>query len=178
MKWIVYGVGGLLSLVGLAVVVLLVLGSRGSTLSATVEIAKPAATVFNWVATPQKHKSWVSWLVDVQDLTPGNTGAGAKHVYVMEDRNNNNQRMDIASEVTRYEEARRLEARLEAKEGFTGTVHYELQPIDANHTRLVYTADYTFHHWLAKLLGPVIRRSAQQKLEEDLARLKQHAEAE
>ena len=36
----------------------------------------------------------------------------------------------------------------------------------------------SYEHWLAKLLEPVISRSAQQKLEEDLQRLKQQAEAE
>ncbi len=96
----------------------------------------------------------------------------------MEDRNNNNQRMNINSEVTRLEPDRLLETRLNAPEGFTGTVLYQLQPIDANRTRLSYTADYKFDHWLAKLLEPMISRSAKQKLDEDIARLKQKAEAE
>jgi hypothetical protein len=57
-------------------------------------------------------------------------------------------------------------------------VTYELQPIDAERTRLHYRSAYKFHHWLARIFEPVISRSAQQKLDEDLARLKQRAEAE
>ena len=37
----------------------------------------------------------------------------------MEDRNNNNQRMDIEAEVTRHEANRLREARLNVSEGFT-----------------------------------------------------------
>ena len=40
----------------------------------------------------------------------------------MEDRNNNNQRMDIQTEVTRVEPDRLLEVRLNVPAGFTGTV--------------------------------------------------------
>ena len=71
-----------------------------------------------------------------------------------------------------------LEARLNVPEGFTGTIIYELQPIDANRTHVTYRATYQFDHWLAKLLEPVISRSAQQKLNEDFERMKQKAEAE
>ncbi len=62
-------------------------------------------------------------------------------------------------------------------EGFTGTVTYELQPLDASRTQLTYRAAFEYDHWLAKLLEPVINRSARQKSVEDLARLKQLAEA-
>jgi carbon monoxide dehydrogenase subunit G len=96
----------------------------------------------------------------------------------MEDRNNNNMRMDIQSEVVRYEPDRLIETKVEATGGFTGDVRYELEPMDGTRTRLTYRANYQFDHWLAKLLEPVISRSAQQKLDEDIARLKQQVEAE
>jgi hypothetical protein len=95
----------------------------------------------------------------------------------MEDRNNGNQRMDIESEIVRYEPGRLLEARLNVPAGFTGEVRYELEPMDANRTRLTCRANYQFDRWLARLLEPTISRSAQQKLKDDLARLKQQAAA-
>jgi len=180
MKWVAYLFGGVVGLIGLAVIVLLIMGGgRGeSRLAASVEIARPPSVVFTWITEPERVKSWVGWLVEIQSLTPGNAGVGAREVWVMEDRNNNNQRMNVNTEVTRLEPNRLLETRLSALEGFTGNVVYQLQPIDANRTRLNYTADYKFEHWLAKLLEPVISRSAQHKLDEDVARLKQRAEAE
>ena len=105
-------------------------------------------------------------------------GVGAKHLWVLEDRNNDNQRIEIASQVTRYEQDRLVETRVEAPAAFTGDVSYELQSMDANRTRLTYRALYRYDGLLAKLLEPVISRSAQRKLEEDLQRLKQRAEAE
>jgi uncharacterized membrane protein len=180
MRWLLYALAGIGGLLVVAVIVLLFLGGfRGeSRLVAQIDIAKPAGTVFAWVSQPAKLKSWVGWMVDVRDLTPSQSGVGSRQVWVMEDRNNNNQLMNIASEVTRHEPDRVLESRVSAAEGFTGEVRYELEPIDASKTKLTYVANYKFEHWLAKLLEPIISRSAQQKLEEDLQRLKQQVEKE
>ena len=179
MRWLLYALAGVGGLLVLCVIVLLFLGGfRGeSRLVASIDIARPPGTVFTWVSQPEKLKSWVGWMIDVRELTPAPTGVGAKQVWVMEDRNNNNQRMDIATEITRHEPDRLLEARVSAAEGFTGEVRYELESADNKQTRLTYTANYKFDHWLAKLLEPVISRSAQQKLEDDLQRLKQQVEA-
>ena len=179
MKWLLYALAGVGGLLVICIIVLLFLGGfRGeSRLVASVDIAKPPSTVFTWVSRPEKLKSWVGWLVDIRDLTPSQTGVGSRQVWVMEDRNNNNQLMDIATEVTKHEADRVLEAKVSAAEGFTGDVRYELEPMNASKTKLTYRAHYKFDHWLAKLLEPIISRSAQQKLEEDLQRLKQQVEA-
>ena len=180
MRWILYLFASVVALVALAVIALLVIGGgRGEAEHVTsVDIARPASTVFRWITEPPRMKSWVGWMVDIQSLTPQTSGVGARHVWVMEDRNNNNQRMDIQSEVTRYESDRLLESRLHVPNGFAGTVTYQLEPLEPNRTRLTYRAAFKYDHWLAKLMEPLISRSAQQKLEEDLARLKQKAEAE
>lgn len=179
MKWLLYLGAGVLALLVVAVVVLLAIGGgRGeSRLAATVDIDRSAPVVFEWVTRPERLKSWVGWLIEVRTQSPSATEVGSQQVWVMEDRNNNNQRMDIHSEVIRLDPDRLLTTRQRAAEGFTGEVTYELQPLDASRTRLTYRAEYHFEHWLARLLGPIITRSAQQKLEEDLARLKQQAEA-
>jgi carbon monoxide dehydrogenase subunit G len=180
MKWLVYGLVAIVGVVVLAVLVLLLLGgARGeSRLQATIEIARPAAVVFDWITQPSRVQSWVGWLVEIQSLTPGEPRVGSREIWVMEDRNNNNQRMEIESEIIDLGDDRLLSARLNAQGGFQGTVTYGLEPMGPHRTKLQYFADYKYEHWLAKLLGPVIARSAQQKLQEDLARLKQLAEAE
>ena len=180
MKWLLYVLAGVVGLIVLAVVALLAIGGgRGEAhFDRSVEIARPASTVFKWITDPAHMKSWVGWLVDVQDLTPGTTGVGARQVWVMEDRNNNNQRMNIQSHVTRFESERVVETQLHVPQVMSGTVTYQLEPLDGNRTRLTYRAAYQYDHWLAKLMEPLITRSADQKLVEDLARLKQQAEAE
>ncbi len=180
MRWLLYTLAGVVGLVVIAVLVLLAMGGgRGeSHLSATIEIDRPATTVFAWVSEPSRQKAWVGWLVDVRPVKFAGPGVGARDVWVMEDRNNNNQLMEITVDVTRVDAPHLLESRLTAPAGFDGMVAYRLDQVSASRTRLTYTATFHFQHWLAKLLEPVIRRSAQHKLEEDLARLKQRAEAE
>jgi uncharacterized protein YndB with AHSA1/START domain len=178
MKWLMYFVAGVVALLVLAVVVLLVLGRGDSRLAASVEIARPADVVFEWVTEPERVRAWVGWLVEIRPVTPQQAQVGARQVWVMEDRNNNNQLMNIESEIVAYQPPRAVSAQVSAIEGFTGTVEYAIEPLGPDRARLQYTAAYQFHHWLATLLKPVITRAAQQKLEEDLARLKQKAEAD
>lgn len=179
MKWIIYVAGSLVALCILAVVVLLLLGASSEhRIASSVEIDRPADVVFAWVTEPQRLQAWIGWLVDIRSVTPQQGQVGARQVWVMEDRNNNNARMEIASEVMTFRPGQALEARLEAPGAFTGAVNYQLEPLGPNRTRLNYSMSYEYQHWFARLLEPIIARSARQKLEEDLARLKQRAEAE
>jgi uncharacterized protein YndB with AHSA1/START domain len=180
MRWLLYLLAAGIGLVVLAVVVLLALGARSSAgqFETSIEIDRPAPVVFSFLTQPERIKSWMGWLVEIRSLSPGDRGVGARDVWVMEDRNNNNQRMDIEVETTRLDSDRVLEATLTVPMGFTGRVSYELQPLDARRTRLTYRAWFKYEHWLARLMEPIISRSAAQKLEEDLLRLKQKAEAE
>jgi uncharacterized membrane protein len=173
MKWVLYALAGVGGLLVICVVVLLALGGyRGeSRLVASIDIAKPPGTVFPFITQPEKLKSWVSWLVEVKEVAP------ARQVWVMEDRNNNNQLMNIETDIVRADPGRLLEVNVAAAEGFTGNIRYELESSGSEQTRLTYVGSYKFQHWLAKLLEPVISRSAQQKLEDDLRRLKQQVEA-
>ncbi len=72
MKWVLYLLAGAVGLIALAVVVLLVMGGgRGeSRLVTDVEIARPANVVFTWITEPERVKSWVGWLIEIQSLTP------------------------------------------------------------------------------------------------------------
>jgi uncharacterized protein YndB with AHSA1/START domain len=180
MRWLMYALTAVVGLILLAIVVLLAMGGgRGeSQLLASTEIDRPAATVFAWLTEPPRLKAWVGWLVDVRTVQAAGTGgAGARDVWVMEDRNNNNQLMEITVDTTRVEPPHRLVAQLAAPAGFEGTVEYTLEDLTPGRTRVTYLGKYRYHHWFAKLLAPVITRAAQQKLEEDLARLKQRIEA-
>jgi uncharacterized protein YndB with AHSA1/START domain len=177
MKWLLYAGMGLVAVGVVAVVVLLALGRGESRLVAHVEVERSPEEVFLWVTDPPRVKQWVGWLKEIRPLTPEQGHVGARQIWVMEDRNNNNQLMEITTEYVAYAAPSALTARVSADEGFTGTVEYALERLGPARTRLHYTGSYQFHHWLATLLEPVITRSAQQKLEEDLARLKQQAEA-
>jgi uncharacterized membrane protein len=179
MKWILYLAGSVVGLLAIAIVVLLVLGALSERrIDATVDIDRPADAVFAWVTEPRRLQAWIGWLIDIRNVTPQQGLVGSRQVWVMEDRNNNNARMEIETEFVIYRPGQALNARLNAPGAFTGAVDYVLEPLGPNRTRLKYSMSYDYQMWLARLLEPIIARSARQKLEEDLARLKQRAEAE
>jgi uncharacterized membrane protein len=179
MKWILYLAGSVVGLLAIAVVVLVVLGALSERrIHATVDIDRPADVVFAWVTEPRRLQAWIGWLVDIRNVTPQQGQVGSRQVWVMEDRNNNNARMEIETEFVTYRPGRGLTARLNAPGAFIGAVDYVLEPLGPNRTRLKYSMSYEYQMWLARLLEPIIARSARQKLEEDLQRLKQRAEAE
>lgn len=176
MKWVRYAGLGLSASLLVGIATLWMLSHGNSRLEAHVEIEQPPEVVFTWVTEPERVKRWLGWLKEIRPVTPQQDVVGARQIWVMEDRNNGNQLMEIDTELVSYDEPRSVTSRLTAAEGFTGTVSYDLQPVGAERTRVRYVGSYEFEHWLAKLLEPVITRSAQQKLEEDLARLKREAE--
>lgn len=178
MKWIVRAL--------LAVVVLLLLALTGlfvasqqegaASMSGTVTINRPAAEVWPYLVEGDKLKSWVGWLVDVKDEGGPFAAVGARQVWTMEDRNNNNQLMRIAGVAEAMEPPSKLVVRVSAAEGFSGVTRYEMKDLGAR-TELKASAEYEMKQWFAKLLIPLIMNQARQKFNEDLQRLKTNAEA-
>ena len=157
MKWLMYPLYAIAGLVAIALIILLFLGgARGQARHVvSVDIARPAATVFAAVSGPDAIAAPIALLVDNQE-----------------------QRGAIESETTGFEQDRLVAAHVRVPSQFTADVRYELEPKDARRTRLTYRVSIHYERWLAKLLEPVISRSAQQKLEEYIARLTQRLEGE
>lgn len=177
-RWALYAAGGLAALLLLAAGGLWAAGLRqdAGVLRAQTEVALPAATVWPWLQEPAKLKSWVGWLVDVRHPEPGRTGVGSREVWVMEDRNNGNQLMEIDATVSHYEPPRRLVLRNAVAGMFHGQHSYVLTDMGNGRTRVEMEGRYHFEDRLARLLEPVITRAAQDKAVEDLARLKAQVE--
>lgn len=177
MKWLAWGVAGLLGLVLVMVGVLWVLGRRGDAgrVQASVDVDRPPAEVWAWITEPEKEKAWVSWLVEVK--ADGPARVGSHQVWVMEDRNNGNARVQIGSVATAVEPGRRLEVRLSAPGMFTGDAVYALEDLGNGQTRLAVDSRYRYDMAFARLMEPLITPSAKKKFLEDLSRLKTLAES-
>jgi uncharacterized protein YndB with AHSA1/START domain len=176
MKWLGWGVAGLLGLVLVMACVLWVLGRRDEAgrIQASIDIGRSPAEVWAWITEPKKEKAWVSWLVEVKG--DGQTKAGSRQVWVMEDRNNNNQRMEIESVATAVEPGHRLDVRLSAPGMFSGDAVYTLTDLGNGRTRLSTDSRYRYDMAFARLMEPLITPSARKKFVEDLARLRTLAE--
>ena len=173
MNWIKKLLWAVAVLVTVAVLVLLGAGMRSSAgeMDVAVDLNRPAAVVFPWLAEGDKLKQWVSWLKDVRTVAPGQNGVGVKQVWVMEDRNNNNAPMEILSESTVYDPPRRLAAKLSVKDSFSGVASYELTE-QGGRTTVRSRGRFAYHEWFARLLEPVITPAANKKQAGDFATLK------
>jgi uncharacterized protein YndB with AHSA1/START domain len=139
----------------------------------TVEIAAPRERVFAWLTEPELMLRWVGGLRDFRPLDP-EPGPGARAQQVVE---LGGRRMDVRSEITRYEPGEAVEARLDGK-GFEVETAYSLDATDGTTTCVRATVHTRLHGLGGRLLGGVVERGAQRKLEGDLARLKELVEAD
>ena len=104
------------------------------------------------------------------------SGVGSKALWVMEDRDHNNQKMEIADEVVEYDPPRRIKVRFSSAEGFDGDGVFTLTDLGNGRTRVDQVGEYRFHQWMAKLFLPLIMHSAGSKAVEDMQRLKSKVE--
>src|SRR5260370_31406214 len=68
--------------------------------------------IWPWLFQPDKVKAWVSWLVEVREQGTGEPAVGQSSVWVVEDRNNGNARMEVTGTVEAVEPNRRIAIRL------------------------------------------------------------------
>lgn len=138
----------------------------------TIEIQAPRDRVFAWLVEPELMLRWIGGLREFDPLDP-EPGVGARSRQVVELAG---RRMEVESRITAFEPERLVAAALDGK-GFHVDTRHELE--DDGGGTLVRAAAHTRLSGLAgRLLGGVVERGAQRKLEGDLVRLKQLVETE
>ncbi|MFW6084074.1 MAG: SRPBCC family protein [Gemmatimonadota bacterium] len=178
MKWFAIVGGGLAAIVAVAVLVLLALSLRpgAKTITGETVIDRPPADVWPWIVQGERLMEWVAWLTEVEDLTPGVEGVGARRRWVMIDPTMGNQRVEIEGLVTGYEPERRSTMALDSPGMFTGEATYELVDLGDGRTRVEYVSEFSMQAWFGRLLEPLVTWQAAGKAADDLARLKERIE--
>ena len=115
-------------------------------------------------------KRWVGGLIEFNSIDPG-PASGARAVQVVEVAGT---RWQIESEITRYEPPYVLQSTLRHR-AFESVVTYALEE-EPGLTRLHGEIETAYRVGVNRLLGGLIGRQAQKKLESDLGRLKALAE--
>jgi uncharacterized protein YndB with AHSA1/START domain len=179
MKWIKIVLGSLLGLIILATAALAVagMGADANRLATSIVIRQKPAVIWPWLYQPDKVKQWVSWLVEVREDGSGVPKPGGKAAWVMEDRNNNNMRMQINAVVDAVEPDRKLAVSLDSLAGFRGTSVYTLAEQPDGSTRLESDSRYTFEGGFARFMTPLIIWQAKKKMDGDLDHLRALVEA-
>jgi uncharacterized protein YndB with AHSA1/START domain len=127
--------------------------------------------VFEYVAEPERMREWLGGLVEFQPISPG-PALGSKAVQIVEMAG---KKWELESEITRYDPPHLLEAFLVAPNDFESVASYRLDEADGR-TRVTTTMETQYKHRVARLVGGVVTRHAQRKLEADLDRLKRAVE--
>jgi uncharacterized protein YndB with AHSA1/START domain len=169
MKWILIVLGSLFGLLLLCVAVLAAMGASkdANRMTTSVVIHRKPEAVWPWLYKSDKVKQWVTWLVDIREDGEGEPAVGQKAVWVMEDRNNGNARMEITGTVAAVDPGRHIEIDMSAPEGFHGHTAYTLTALADGSTRLDTDSRFVFDNAFARLMTPMVMWQAKKKLVDD-----------
>jgi uncharacterized protein YndB with AHSA1/START domain len=133
----------------------------------TVEIPQPPAAVFPWLLEEDKVPRWTGHLTTYQRLDDGALGAGSRVRQVLEV---SGRTIDVELEVTAYEPPSGAQTRFSTN-GIEVVSSYALEAAGAG-TRLTQTIEAKPSGLTARMLVPVVQPRLEQKLTEDLERLR------
>jgi uncharacterized protein YndB with AHSA1/START domain len=136
--------------------------------SHTVEIAQPPAEVFPWLLEEDKVPRWTGHLTAFERLDDGQLGTGSRVRQVLEV---SGRTIDVELEVVAYEPPTGAETRFSTN-GIEVVNAYALEAAGAG-TRLTQSIEAKPSGLTARLLIPIIQPRLEQKLTEDLERLRE-----
>lgn len=143
----------------------------------SVVIQRKPEEVWPWLYRKEHVMKWVSWLVEMREDSAGDPYVGKSGVWVMEDENNNNERVEFTGTVQAVDPYRRLNIKLDAPGGFQGTTEYRLTALPDGSTRFDSDSRYVFESAFARFMAPLIYWQARKKMAGDMERLKELIEA-
>jgi len=133
----------------------------------TIDIQQPVEKVFAVLDDAAQVTKWIGGLQSIEALTEGGNrvGAKAKHVY-----NENGRIIEMIEETLIYEPNKIVKIHGKT-DGFELTAQYELEAIPGG-TRLHYESETRMYGLFMRLMAFFINMSANNKVNEDLVRLK------
>jgi len=138
-----------------------------ASFSHTVEIPRPPEEVFPWLLEQDKVPRWTGHLERYEQLD-GSLGPGSRVRQVLDV---SGRAIDVELEITRYDPPRGAESRFETN-GIKVLNGYTLQAA-GDGTRLTQSLEAKAGGLTAKMLLPVVQPRLEQKLTEDLERLRE-----
>jgi uncharacterized protein YndB with AHSA1/START domain len=139
-----------------------------ASFSHTVEIPRPPAEVFPWLLEADRVPRWTGHLETYERLDDGALGSGSRLRQVLDV---SGRRIDVQLEVTRYEPPHGAQTRFSTN-GIDVVSDYALEPT-ASGTRLTQSIDAKPTSLSARMIVPIVQPRLEQKLTEDLERLRE-----
>ena len=138
-----------------------------ASFSHSVEIARPPADVFPWLLEEDKVPRWTGHLERYERVDGGPLGPGSKVRQVLDV---SGRRIDVTLEVTAYEPPSGAQTRFSTN-GIEVVNAYALEA-SAGGTRLTQSVDAKPSGLTARMLVPVVQPRLEEKLTQDLERLR------
>lgn len=140
---------------------------RTFSIQTHIDIARPAAEVFDFVADQTNAPRWQQGLYEVRRVTQGPLGVGTEHVFV---RRFAGMKIESRNRFTKYDPGRLVVFEIPSGT-ITGEASYLAEPAGSNTSRLTSAVD--FHvSGLAGLATPLLKRIFVRDTKRDEATLK------
>jgi uncharacterized protein YndB with AHSA1/START domain len=139
-----------------------------ASFSHTVEIARPPAEVFPWLLEADKVPRWTGHLERYERVDDGALGTGSRVRQVLEV---SGRRIDVELEITAYEPPSGAQTQFSTN-GIEVVSSYALEAAGAG-TRLTQSIEARPSGLAARMLVPIVQPRLEQKVTEDLARLRE-----
>jgi uncharacterized protein YndB with AHSA1/START domain len=139
-----------------------------ASFSHAVEIALPPADVFPWLLEADKVPRWTGHLERYERLDDGPLGRGSRVRQVLEV---SGRRIDVQLEITAYDPPHGADTRFQSN-GIDIISHYRLEANGAG-TRLTQALEAKPTSLSARMIVPIVQPRLEQKLTEDLERLRE-----
>ena len=139
-----------------------------ASFSHSVEIPRPPAEVFPWLLDEDKVPKWTGHLQKYERIGGGELGNGARVRQVLEI---SGRTIDVELEVTAYDPPSGAQTQFETN-GISVVNSYALEASGGG-TRLTQSVEAKPSGFTARMLVPVIQPRLEQKLTEDLERLRE-----
>jgi carbon monoxide dehydrogenase subunit G len=138
-----------------------------ASFSHTVEIPRPPAEVFPWLLDEDKVPRWTGQLETYERLDDGALGRGSRVRQVLDV---SGRRIDVELEITGYDPPTGAETRFSTN-GIEVVNAYALEASGTG-TRLTQSVDAKAGGFTARLLIPIVQPRLEEKLTQDLERLR------
>jgi uncharacterized protein YndB with AHSA1/START domain len=138
-----------------------------ASFSHTVEIPRPPAEVFPWLLDEDKVPRWTSHLERYELVDGAALGSGSRVRQVLDV---SGRRIDVELEITRYDPPTGAETRFSTN-GIEVVTAYALEAAGAA-TRLTQSVDARPSGLTARMLVPIVQPRLEEKLTQDLERLR------
>lgn len=170
MRWLLRLVAFIAAFVFLGVIVLLLAGgaSGKGRHAAAVELAAPAPAVFAHLVQPELLPKWVGGLQKSEPVTGGAPSVGSKSKELIGEGDDT---YEVEATITQLQQDKLLGLEIRHA-AFRTRGTWVVKARGEDRAVLIHEATTEYHHPVARLLSPVLVRLNQQKLEEDLLRLK------